>query len=133
MNKSAFRLLMIAGIVMMLSMTSHAELLVFEGKDGPGKGKHIVLISGDEEYRSEEVMPMLGKLLSQHHGFKCTVLFSIDPTDGYIDANNQKNLPGMEALNSADLMIVATRFRTPSEEQMKPFDSYLNAGKPVIG
>src|SRR5688572_24867176 len=25
--------------------------LVIEGKEGPGKGKHIVLISGDEEYR----------------------------------------------------------------------------------
>lgn len=125
--------LAIAAFMVVSSTASYSELLVFEGKDGPGKGKHIVLISGDEEYRSEEVMPMLGKLLSQHHGFKCTVLFSIDPTDGYIDANNQKNLPGLEALNSADLMIVATRFRTPSEEQMKPFDAYLNAGKPVIG
>lgn len=111
----------------------HAEPLVFPGKDGPGKGKKIVLVSGDEEYRSEEALPMLGKILSQRHGFTCTVLFSVDPEKGYIDSNNQKNLPGMEALNDADLMIVATRFRTPSEEQMKPFDAYIEAGKPVIG
>jgi hypothetical protein len=113
--------------------TASAEHLVFEGKDGPGKGKKVVLVSGDEEYRSEEALPMLGKILSQRHGFTCTVLFSIDPENGYIDPNNQKNLPGLEALNDADLMIVATRFRTPSEEQMKPFDTYLAAGKPVIG
>lgn len=110
-----------------------AESLVFEGKDGPGNGKKVVLISGDEEYRSEEALPMLAKILSQRHGFTCTVLFSIDPEKGYIDPNNQKNLPGLEALTDADLMIVATRFRTPSEEQMKSFDAYLAAGKPVIG
>ena len=33
--------------------------------EGPGKGKHIVLLAGDEEYRSEEGLPMLGKILSQ--------------------------------------------------------------------
>ena len=42
------------------------------------RGKHVVLIAGDEEYRSEEAMPQLGKILAVHHGFKCTVLFSID-------------------------------------------------------
>ena len=52
--------------------------VVYEGSDGPGKGKHVVLISGDEEYRSEEALPQLGKILAKHHGFKCTVLFAID-------------------------------------------------------
>ena len=52
--------------------------VVYDGFDGPGKGKHIVLISGDEEYRSEEALPQLGKILAKHHGFKCTVTFSID-------------------------------------------------------
>lgn len=115
-----------------LCVAARAEL-VFEGASGPGKGKKIVLIAGDEEYRSEEAMPMLAKILSQHHGFTCTVLFSINPEKGYIDPNNQQNLPGMEALKDADLMIVFTRFRTPSQEQMKPFEDYLEAGKPVIG
>jgi len=124
---------MAIGLAAVAGNNASAENLVFEGKDGPGKGKHVVLISGDEEYRSEESLPMLGKILSQRHGFTCTVLFTVDPEKGYIDPNNQKNLPGLEALNDADLMIVATRFRTPSEEQMKPFDKYLDAGKPVIG
>jgi len=126
---------------MMLSLTVFcgmssivsAERLVYEGAAGPGKGKKIVLVSGDEEYRSEEALPMLGKILSQRHGFTCTVLFSIDPEDGFIDPHNQNNLPGLEALDDADLMIVATRFRTPSAEAMKPFDAYLESGKPVIG
>ena len=53
--------------------------VVYDPPAGKAIGKHVVLISGDEEYRSEEALPMLGKILSQRHGFKCTVLFSVDP------------------------------------------------------
>ena len=110
-----------------------AQTLVIPGKAGPAKGKKIVLISGDEEYRSEEALPMLAKILSQHHGFDCTVLFSMSADNSYIDPHNQGSLPGMKALNDADLMIVATRFRKPPESEMKHFEAYLDAGKPVIG
>ncbi|HEY7117930.1 MAG TPA: hypothetical protein VH475_15190 [Tepidisphaeraceae bacterium] len=109
------------------------QWLTFEGKDGPGKGKHIVLISGDEEYRSEESMPMLGKLLSERHGFTCTVLFSIDPATGEISPKTANNIPGIEALDSADLLIILTRFRALPDDAMKHVDDYLKAGKPVIG
>ncbi len=100
---------------------------------GVGNGKRIVLIAGDEEYRSEESCPMLAKILSQKHGFNCIVLFSTDPQAGYVDPNNQKNIPGTEMLDSADLMIIGTRFRQLPDEQLAPFARFLNAGKPVIG
>jgi len=107
--------------------------VVYEGKTGPGTGKHIVLISGDEEYRSEEALPMLGKILARHHGFTCTVLFAIDPATGEIAPNVQDNIPGLEALKEADLMIIFTRFRNLPDEQMKYIVDYLEQGKPVIG
>src|ERR1700722_4338033 len=78
--------------------------VVYDGGDGPGKGKHIVFVSGDEEYRSEEGLPQLAKILAVHHGFKCTVLFSVDPKDGTINPNETQNIPGLEALQTADLM-----------------------------
>jgi hypothetical protein len=106
--------------------------VVYDGFDGPGKGKHIVLVSGDEEYRSEEMLPQLGKILAKHHGFKCTVLFAIDPTDGTINPN-QSNIPGLEALASADLLIIFTRFRHLPDEQMKHLVAYIESGKPIIG
>jgi type 1 glutamine amidotransferase len=133
MKTNMQRILLTFTLVCGMASLAVAEVLVYEGAAGPGKGKKVVLVSGDEEYRSEEALPMLGKILSQRHGFTCTVLFSIDPKDGFIDPHNQSNLPGLEALDDADLMIVATRFRTPSAEQMKSFDAYLEAGKPVIG
>ena len=107
--------------------------VVYPGAGGPGQGKHIVLISGDEEYRSEEGLPQLGKILARHHGFKCTVLFSINPEDGTIDPNNRTNLPGLAALETADLMIIATRFRELPDAQMRHIAAYIDRGKPVIG
>jgi mono/diheme cytochrome c family protein/glucose/arabinose dehydrogenase len=100
---------------------------------GIGKGKTVVLVAGDEEYRTEETMPMLAKILAKTHGFNCVVLFSTDEKAGYIDPNNQKNIRGTEALDNADLMIIGTRFRQLPDSQLAPFVRYLNAGKPVIG
>lgn len=116
-----------------LSLPLTAAPLVFDGGDGPGKGKHVVLVAGDEEYRSEEAMPMLGKLLAERHGFKCTVLFSINPETGEIDPNAQTNIPGMQAVDSADFVILGLRFRELPDEDMKPLVDYVEAGKPLLG
>jgi type 1 glutamine amidotransferase len=107
--------------------------VVYDGYPGPGRGKHIVLVSGDEEYRSEESLPQLGKILARHHGFKCTVLFAINPADGTIDPLNRSNIPGLEALAPADLMIVATRFRDLPDDQMRHLVDYVESGKPILG
>src|ERR1700704_694277 len=95
----------------LLPTAARAENWVtYQGKDGPGKGKHIVFLTGDEEYRSEEGLPMLAKILAMRHGFKCTVLFALDP-DGTINPNNSASLPGAEALDSADAIVMLLRFR----------------------
>ncbi len=105
--------------------------VVYDGFDGPGKGKHIVFVSGDEEYRSEEALPQLAKILAKHHGFKCTVLFAIDK-DGTINPDRKDNIPGLEALKSADLMVLFTRLRNLPDEQMKFIVDYVEAGKPIV-
>ncbi len=120
--------LMIAGVL----TPSDTDLWVSypgAGDDAP----HVVLIAGDEEYRSEEALPQLGKILSVHHGVRCTVLFPIDPQSGEIVPTCLDNIPGLEALETADLMVIATRFRDLPDEQMQHIDAYLKAGKPVLG
>jgi hypothetical protein len=92
-----------------------------------------VLISGDEEYRSEEALPQLAKILASEHGFDCTVLFAIDPQTGLINPNYLKNIPGLEALKNADLMVLFTRRRDLPDDQLQLIDQYIKAGKPVIG
>ncbi len=106
--------------------------ITYEGKSGPGKGKHVVLLTGDEEYRGEEGLPMMGKILSQRHGFKCTVLFSLN-SKGEIDPNNQKSLSNPSALGSADAIIMLLRFRTWPDEIYRHFDKACNRGIPVLG
>jgi hypothetical protein len=106
--------------------------VVYAGGAGAGQGKNIVFLTGDEEYRSEEGLPMLAKILAERHGFKCTVLFSINPADGAIDPDVQTNEPGLEALDSADLCVMLLRFRHWPDAGMKHFVDYLHAGKPVV-
>ena len=127
-----FRFVLSALALAAIPLTASAQGVVYQGAAGPGKGKHIVLISGDEEYRSEETLPQLGKILAKHHGFKCTVLFAIDPRDGTINPN-VSNIPGLEALKTADLAIVFLRFRHLPDEQMKLLVDYIESGKPIIG
>lgn len=123
-------------VAMLLSVcagTSVASELVFPGGSGTGRGKHVVLVSGDEEYRSEEALPQLAKILSQRHGFKCTVLFAINPGDGTIKPDRIDNIPGLEALDAADLVIFALRWRDLPDDQMAHIAQYIESGKPMIG
>ncbi|MFN6128615.1 MAG: hypothetical protein ACK5AC_04185 [Planctomycetota bacterium] len=100
--------------------------------DMPGRGKRVVLISGDEEYRSEEALPMLAKILSEQHGFHCTVLFSINPETKTIDPNYSSNIPGLQSLDQADFMVMFLRFRALPDEQMQHIDRFVKAGKPFL-
>ncbi len=114
--------------------------LTYKGNHGPGKGKHIVLIAAEQEYRSEQAMPMLAKVLSEHHGFDCTVLFSVnekgevDPTlpAPFKDKTKRNNIPGLQHLTDADCMIWISRFMQLPDEQMKFFHDYFDSGKPFI-
>src|SRR2546423_11505317 len=108
------------------------EWVVYKGTHGPGKGKHIVFVTGDEEYRSEEGLPMLAQILAVRHGFKCTVLFSLNE-DGTISPTNQVNVVGLKNLENADMMVILTRFRDPPVDQMKYVVDFVNSGKPIFG
>jgi hypothetical protein len=115
--------------------------LTYKGKDGPGKGKHIVLIAADQEYRSEQSMPMLARILSELHGFDCTVLFSVnaegkaDPTlkIRWEQEDVMHNIPGLEHLEKADLMILFSRLVTLPDKQVRHIVDYVDSGKPIIG
>lgn len=105
--------------------------VTYPGADGPGKGKRIVLLAGDEEYRSEEGLPQLAKILAQRHGFTCTVVFSMAP-DGTIDPTVQDNQPGIKALKNADLCVMLLRFRHWPQAQTQVFADYLKSERPIL-
>lgn len=105
--------------------------ITYEAKPGPGAGRHLVFLTGDEEYRGEEGLPMLAKILSQRHGFKCTVLFALHP-DGTINPDNNTSVGGIEALDSADGIVMALRFRQWPDAAMKHFADAVARGVPIV-
>lgn len=116
-----------------LAQSTDGPWVVYEGADGPGAGTQIVFVTGDEEYRSEEGMPMLAQILAERHGFTCTVLFAVDPDTGEIDPSLQTNIPGLDALESADLVVLFTRFRELPDDDMQRIVDYTESGRPIIG
>ena len=120
------------------------QWLTYAGGEGPGKGKHIVLIAADQEYRSEQSMPMLAKVLSTHHGFDCTVLFAVDdqglvdptmpvyPEKGKEKEFKTHHIPGLEHLASADQVIFFCRLLTLPMSERELIVKYVDSGKPFI-
>ena len=118
------------------------QWLTYPGGEGPGKGKRIVLITADQEYRSEQSMPMMAKILSTHHGFDCTVLFGVNDK-GEVDPTmivypekerelKEHHIPGLEQLASADLVIFFTRLLTLPMNEREMIVKYIDSGKPFI-
>jgi type 1 glutamine amidotransferase len=125
--------LVLSTILLSLFLPGLVAQVVYEGKKGPGKGKHIVFVVGDQEYRSEESMPQLAKILAVHHGFKCTVLLPINRQTGEIDPMTSDHIPGLEALDHANLMVIFTRFLELPDDQMKHIIDYTGSGRPIVG
>ena len=111
-------------------VSSHPDYLVFHPQ-GEANGKHIVLIAGDEEYRSEEAMPMMGEVLARQ-GFKCTVLFSLADDGKTVDPNKQTSLSNPQALDSADMVFLNIRFRNWPDETMDKFQAAMERGAAVM-
>ena len=119
----------------------HERWLEYQGKEGlPGNGKKVVLIAADQEYRSEQAMPMLAKVLSERHGFDTTVLFALNQ-DGLVDPTQKikwqdetvmHDIPGLEKLADADLLVLYSRLVTLPDKQLQHIYDYLDSGKPIM-
>ena len=111
--------------------SSVSAQIVYEGAEGVGKGKHVVFIASDHEYRAEQTCPALARILAKRFGFKCTVLFGVD--DNGVIIPGASNISGLDALETADGVIIFTRFLDLPEEQMDKFVAYLEKGGPLVG
>jgi type 1 glutamine amidotransferase len=100
--------------------------------DEKPKKPHVVFVTGDEEYRSEDSMPFLARILKEQHGFRCTVCYAVGD-DGNVNPGRLDNIAGLEALKDADLMVMFTRFRALPDDQLKAILDYANSGRPMMG
>jgi len=127
--------LMMAAVCLFLTSPAsaqHPNLVVYEGAQGPGAGKHIVMLAGDHEYRSEEALPALARILARRYGFRCSVFLTTDPKTGFVEPGSS-HIAGLDALRTADLLVVALRFQDFPDAEMQHLVDYLDRGGPVIG
>lgn len=124
-------LALVAGFFLVHAGASAADRVVYEGESGPGKGKHILFIASDHEYRGEETCPAIARIMAKHYGFKCTVLFG-QTEDGLIKPGSSL-IPGIEEIDNADMLFLFLRFIHPEDPWMTKFEAYLKRGGPVLG
>src|SRR5687768_800579 len=135
MSKHLVLLLVLTGAVLTpapASAQKNPHLVVYEGSEGPGHGKHIVFLAGDHEYRSEESLPALARILAKGYGFKCSVFFTTDPQTGFIEPGSS-NIAGLDALKTADLLVIFLRFQDFPDAEMQHIADYLDRGGPIVG
>jgi hypothetical protein len=126
------RVLIALCLALAISAADSPNGVVWQGDSGVGEGRHIVFIAGDHEYRGEETLPALARILAKNHGFKCSFFVTTDPATGFIKPGSN-HITGLEALKTADLMVVFIRFQAFSDDQLQHISDYLQRGGPVIG
>jgi type 1 glutamine amidotransferase len=91
----------------------------------PTKSKvlRVCLVSGSDEYKSNESLAAFQKYLEKDHPARCSRAFWTEKT----------NLPGLEALDSCDVMILFTRRLELPKEQLDRVKRYCLAGRPIVG
>lgn len=89
---------------------------------------HAVLVVGTLHYSPELTMPVFAKEL-ERFGFRTTLVMG----EGNPEKKTEDVLPGIDALDDADLAIFFMRFLKLPDEEWTPIENYLKSGKPVIG
>ena len=119
------------GLLIIVSFCTCAPSQLEKVADAKAAPK-IVFVTGDEEYRSEESMPMLAAILERELGAETTVGYSLDSA-GYIDPNNVYAISELDELADADLMVLFTRFRQLPPELAAKITDYAESGRPLVG
>jgi nicotinamidase-related amidase len=86
--------------------------------------KHCVIVMAEQEYRTNESLPKFA-LAHLGHDFRISYVFA--------NEEERNDLPGIEVLASADVLLLSVRRRVLPPAQMTVVRMFLEAGKPIIG
>ena len=92
----------------------------------PPRSPHVVFVTGDHEYSSEETMPVIARELEKNYRIRTTILRA------FPNENAENNIPGLEALQKADLAVLFLRWRQLPKQQLVHLQKYLESGRPVV-
>jgi type 1 glutamine amidotransferase len=83
----------------------------------------VCLVSGSEEYKSDDTLAQFKKYLEAHYPVQVTMIKAI----GF------ESLPGLEALDDCDVALFFTRRLTIKGEQLEKVKKYALSKKPLVG
>lgn len=85
---------------------------------------HVVIVQGEEEYKTAQTLPPFAR---DHLGKGYRVSFV------WLDEKSQASFPGIDAVKSADILMVSARRRPLPADQLALLKAHVAAGKPVLG
>ena len=84
---------------------------------------HIVFVIAEKEYDTKRTLPeFAARHLGKH--FRCSCVFGSE--------TDRNELPGLELLDDADLLVLSVRRRFLRAPQLDRFRAHLDAGKPLV-
>lgn len=84
----------------------------------------VAFLVAEDEYKTEESLPAFAaKYLGKE--FRTSFIFSSE--------SDKNNLPGIEAIDDADVLLVSVRRRVLPAAQLERIRKFVEAGKPVVG
>ena len=82
----------------------------------------VILLSGDIEHDSERTLSRLISELEAKQPMRCNLLV----------AEGKRDLPGLELIEDADLIVMFVRSLALPGNQMGQIRAYMNSGKPIV-
>ncbi|MDC6389871.1 ThuA domain-containing protein [Maribacter sp. PR1] len=132
LKKPIFKSLVLIATIILFTSCKEEKKPTVDTIEKTERRPHIVFVTGDEEYRSEESMPMLASIAKRELNAKVTVCYALDSL-GIIDPNRIDHISNLEALENADLMVIFTRFRQLPKKERDYIANYVESGKPIVG
>jgi len=90
------------------------------------KRPNIVFVLAEQEYDSSETLPAFANKYLEKD-FRCTFLHA--KAD---DGKGRNDVPGLEAMYDADLLVLSMRRRALPVVQMDHLERYIRSGKPIV-
>jgi type 1 glutamine amidotransferase len=99
-----------------------ASAHVFAASSGE-KPLKLCMLSGSEEYKSNESLAAFQETIEKELPIKCARAFW----------TAKNNLPGLDALDSCDVMLLFTKRLELPNEQLDHVKKYVLSGRPIVG
>ncbi|MEY2714045.1 MAG: hypothetical protein RIT24_388 [Planctomycetota bacterium] len=108
--------------------TLREELLRLDAR----RQRHVAFVAGDDEYRSEETLPMLAALAARELGVRTTVCLPRN-AEGAIDPSCKTHIDNLPAIDSADALVLFTRFRELPDDELRRITDHAALGRAMVG